>query len=149
MKNGMPEGMPDMSMLKNLQGDIEKMLKSVTKQHKDDVDAVVQLSIKPETQKSIKINGVDVLLQMFQDNVRVVFPTKELTQKYYDDFNNEFVELEKLTEKWLLQGDHIKVLKEDNEDLKNQLGKIWLREKQFITYNNLPWYKRLKKWQSK
>lgn len=99
----MVDGMPNLDALNKMQEDIKKMLGDVTKKQKEDVDNIIKLQVTPETQKNCTINGTSVLVQMFQDNVKVIFPTKELTKQYYDDIDKQSTSLswfQRLKNKW-------------------------------------------------
>ncbi len=117
MKN---EGMPSLEGLKKMQ---------------EDIDTVLKLAITPQKHKNIDIDGTNCLVQLYEDKVTVVFPTKDLTIQYYDDVEKEYTEL--------------KMVELVNETLKEELFKSSIENYKLKEYNNLPWYKRLKRWQSK
>ncbi len=157
------EGMPSLDGLLKMQEDIKKALSDVNKKHKEDVDTVLKLAITPQKHKNIDIDGTKCLVQLYEDKVTIVFPTKDLTLQYYDDVENDSKEIELLSHKLselaeLLeesQNDRvalrltIKDLIDEKEINHKRFSDLWIRENQFIIYNNLPWYKRLKRWQSK
>lgn len=118
---------PGLGNLETLQKEIQKMLGDVNKEYKNKVDDAIKLAITPETQKGIKVNNVDCVAQMFQDNVRIMFPTKEMTKAYYDGIESP-----------------------SKADEMGKANEILLKKYiELCEYATGPWYKRLRKWESK
>ena len=80
-----------MEALKGFQEEIKRMTETINGNKNEEMQTFLKLKTVPQTQKSINVNGTMVLVQLYDDNVRVVFPTSEMTKQYYDDINKPVV----------------------------------------------------------
>ncbi len=101
----MVEGMPNMGQLNEVLDQLKKMQDPLLQKQKEQMEMAVKLQAVAQSQKSIKINGTDVLVQLYDGDVRVVFPTKELTKHYYDTIEITKADkqswFKRLLKKWL------------------------------------------------
>lgn len=124
------DGMPGMDELNKLKKQIEDMIGPKLKEHKKQVDDIIQLQITPQLQKNVKIEGTDCVVQLFENNVRVIFPTKDLTKKHYDNI--------------LL--DESAICDSDGYTWRGKAIAFAVENEALYKYSQLPWYKKLRKW---
>lgn len=126
----------DTSGLLKMQKELSSMLDEATRKSKEQTEFAVKLAVVPSEQRSVSINGTQVLVQLFPDNVRIIFPTKELTTNYYQDILKQNAELE-------TQLNKVKVLTEQLGTISKDQSDLWIRNKRLASYANQKWYKKI------
>lgn len=100
-----------------MQGAISEQLKDAMAK----AEEFKALLTKPLETKTITINGLSCVVQMFSDKVTVVLPSRGGAVDYYKNID-------------------------ETCDLKKQFSDAWIQNKRFVAYINSPWYKRIFKY---
>lgn len=89
--------------LENMLKDFAETAKKIQPEAQKQMLEALELMKKPTQQRQINIDGVDCMVQLYQDHVRIVLPNQIMAIKYYENFDkqNKLTFLQKL--KWLFK----------------------------------------------
>lgn len=75
--------------LLEMQKEVEKLLDPAMKKKLEFFEHATKLAAVPSEQKSVKIDGIDILVQLYNDKVSVVFPSGDMTKQYYENIDKQ------------------------------------------------------------
>lgn len=100
-----PEDMPSTGQLDAMIKQLTELANPLMQKQKEQVELAVKLQAVAQSQKSIKVMGIDTIVQLYEGDVRVLFPTKDLAKQYYDNIDKQATLKEgwfkRLKNKWL------------------------------------------------